>query len=430
MRNDLERLREGAGGGRSRGGLLLLLLLLAGALLSSASASAAAPSFERNTLYVFWSVDCPHCSNQKPFLEALDARHPDLVLRELEISRSAEFHDLFRAMAAARGIEPGFVPTLFFHDEVWRGDSPAIRAEIAQAVALALDPAAAEAPRTPPPAGPTLPGIGALDAEAGAIVVLTMLIAFIDGFNPCSLWVLTLLIGLVINARSRRRLVLVGVTFLATTATIYGAFVAGVFSVLALVLYLPWVQWLVAAVALVFGLVNVKDYFWYRRGLSFTIPEGQKPGIYRGLRGLARRELRGAALTATTIVLAAGIAVVELPCTAGFPVLWSGIVADRGLGGAEFALLLALYIAVYLSIELVVFFSALLTLSMGRLEERHGRTLKLFGGAVMIALALALVFRPDVVGSIGGTLVVFGLALLLASAVLMIHRRASRGWQS
>jgi hypothetical protein len=111
-------------------------------------------------------------------------------------------------------------------------------------------------------------------------------------------------------------------------------------------------------------------------------------------------------------------------------VLWSGIVADRGLGGAQFALLLAPYIAVYLSIELVVFFSALLTLSMGRLEERHGRTLKLFGGAVMIALALALVFRPDVVGSIGGTLVVFGLALLLASAVLMIHQLARLRWQS
>lgn len=123
-----------------------------------------------------------------------------------------------------------------------------------------------------------------------------------------------------------------------TTALIYGAFVAGVFSVLSFLLYLHWVHWLVAGFALSFGLVNVKDYFWYKRGLSFTIAESRKPGIYRGLRSLRQENLGGMALILAMVVMAAGIAVVELPCSAGFPVLWSSIIAESGVAGGEFAL--------------------------------------------------------------------------------------------
>jgi hypothetical protein len=254
-------------------------------------------------------------------------------------------------------------------------------------------------------------------------VVLTLLIAFVDGFNPCSLWVLTLLLGLVIHSGSRGRVALVGITFLTTTALIYGAFVAGVFGILAFVLYLTWVQWLVAGFALFFGLVSIKDYFWYRRGLSFTIPESRKPGIYRGLRGLGRESLSGLALVAATIVMAAGISLVELPCTAGFPVVWSGIVAERTVSGAQFIALLAIYILVYLLIELVVFVSALLTLSMGRLEATHGRLLKLYGGMIMVALAVALALRPELMSSVGGSLLLFAGAFLVATLVLVLHRR-------
>jgi cytochrome c biogenesis protein CcdA len=399
-----------------RAGLWFMLVICVPA------AAGAGPAADPGTLYVFWSMDCPVCLRQKPYLEELSARYPALRVQALEISRSTEHHGLFRQLAAERGITPGFVPTLVFRDRAWVGDSDDLRASLEAELTAAMTADAALSTASGPP-GLRLPWVGDLDTHGGSLVLLTTLIAFVDGFNPCSLWVLTLLLGLVINSGSRRRVALVGLTFLTTTALIYGAFVAGIFSVLTVTIYLGWVQAVVAAFALVFGLVNIKDYFWFKRGFSFTIADSHKPGIYRGLRRLRQDGGSSVLLMATTVVMAAGIAIVELPCTAGFPVVWSGILAARSVPGIEFLGLLALYIGVYLLFELVLFFSALATLSMGRFEERQGRLLKLYGGTIMVALAVALVASPELMASVGGSLLLFMAAIIVATAVLLVHRR-------
>ena len=218
----------------------------------------------------------------------------------------------------------------------------------------------------------------------------------------------------VIASGSRRRVAVVRVSFLLTTALIYGAFIAGRFSVTA------W------AFALAFGLVSIQDYCWHGRGLSFSIPEGHKPGIYARLRRLRQEDLNTPALIAATLAMAAGIAQVELPCTAGFPVVWSGILAERGLtAGAGFWGLLALYVLIYLGVELVIFALAVTGMSLGRMGEHHGRALKLIGGMVMVALAGALGLRPTLMEDLGASLLLFGGAVGVALAVLVLGKRAA-----
>jgi cytochrome c biogenesis protein CcdA/glutaredoxin len=416
---------------------LLAIAFLSGNALSDSTGQGA----EGVRMFVFWSENCPHCINQKPFLRELEKRHPELIVQEMEISRERTYHQFFIAMAAAHGIEPGSVPTVFVGGKAWVGDGPQIRSEMENTIEaeIARRALAGTVPKSPPgtmqhqasrSAGPAerannidIPLLGTVNLSLQPVVLTTLLIAFIDGLNPCSLWVLTLLLGLVIHSGSRGRIALVGITFLTTTALIYGAFIAGVFGVLSYVLYLTWVQWLVAAFALTFGLVNIKDYFWYRKGVTFTISDSHKPGIYKGIRRLLNPGLTGFGLMLATIVMAAGIALVELPCTAGFPVVWSGIVADQNVTGIMFLLLLGLYLLIYLLIELVVFLVALLTLKLGRFEERQGRVLKLVGGMIMVALALVLVLNPELMNDVGGTLLVFIGSLVLAGVIMLAHRR-------
>jgi hypothetical protein len=206
-----------------------------------------------------------------------------------------------------------------------------------------------------------------------------------------------------------------------------GSFFAGLFSVLAFAFALPWVRWAVAVFALGFGFVSIKDYFWYGRGITFSIPEGQKPGIYERLRRLRQQDMNTPALIATTVAMAAGIALVELPCTAGFPVIWSGILAERDVGRASFAALLAIYVLIYLCDELVIFAVAITGMSLGRMGEHHGRALKLLGGALMVALAGALALRPEMMEDLTGTLVLFGAALGIAVVVMLVHRMKAAG---
>ena len=369
-------------------------------------------------LHVFWSLDCPVCVRQKPWIEALDTRFPGLQVVEMELSRSDQFHAVFEDMATARGVSATYVPTLMLGPRVWVGDTPAQRTEIESAIAALL---AGE--ELAPDRRDTLrlPVLGEVDPAAASVLGLTVLIAFIDGFNPCSLWVLTLLLGMVISSGSRKRVAVVGVSFLLTTAVIYGAFIAGLFSVLAFAFALAWVRWLVALFALGFGLVSIKDYFWFGRGISFSIPEGQKPGIYQRIRGLRQQDLSTPALIGATVAMAAGIALVELPCTAGFPVIWSGILADRGVSGMAFIGLLAVYVLTYLSVELTIFAVAITGMTLGRMGEQHGRALKLLGGVVMVALAGALALRPELMEDLIGSLVLFGTALGVAALVMLAY---------
>ena len=267
-----------------------------------------------------------------------------------------------------------------------------------------------------------LPFIGEISTEDTPLVALTAMIALVDGFNPCSLWVLTFLLGLVVHSGSRKKTAAVGLTFLTVTSIGYGAFVYGLINVLSYVSHLMWIKAAVAAVALVFGAVNVKDFFYWNRGLSFTIPDRFKPKIARELSETVRKDSLAMTMFGTAVI-AAGIVLVELPCTAGFPLIYSNILAERGVQTGFALVLLGLYMLIYLLDELAVFLGITYTMEKTRFEEKHGRYLKLLGGMIMIALAATLLIRPELMETLSGTIYIFGSAVILSGVIAYIYRK-------
>ena len=265
-----------------------------------------------------------------------------------------------------------------------------------------------------------LPFIGEISTEDTPLVALTAMIALVDGFNPCSLWVLTFLLGLVVHSGSRKKTAAVGLTFLTVTSIGYGAFVYGLINVFSYVSHLMWIKVAVAAVALVFGAVNIKDFFYWNRGLSFTIPDRFKPKIARELSETVRKDSLAMTLFGTAVI-AAGIVLVELPCTAGFPLIYSNILAERGVQTGFALVLLGLYMLIYLLDELAVFLGITYTMEKTRFEEKHGRYLKLLGGMIMIALATTLLIRPEMMETLSGTIYVFGSALILSGVIAYVY---------
>jgi cytochrome c biogenesis protein CcdA len=395
--------------------LLALLLFLAPTGLGAADP-------EPVEVDVFWAEGCPYCDLQIQALTGLAGERPWMRLQLSELSRDADARQRFQAMALAAGIRPDSVPTTFIGGRAWVGFSEAQLAEIAEWLDRCQHGACPD-PQTGPDGASTvrLPGWGEFELQERNLLVGTALIALVDGFNPCSLWVLCMLLSLVLISGSRLRIAAVGLTFLLVTTLVYGLFMLGLVRMLALLSHLDAIRMLVALVALVFAIVHIKDYFWLGRGLSLSIPDSAKPGIYRRLRGLMERS--GFALVGATVVLALGIALVELPCTAGFPLLWSQLVAARQPSNAEFAMLLALYLLIYLADELVVFGLAIVTLRLGRMQEVHGRRLKLAGGALMFVLALTLLLAPRALESLTGTLAMLLSALVVAGGLAFLGRR-------
>jgi hypothetical protein len=422
----------------TRGAASLLLAVLAVVLLVLPARAA-----EPVTLEFYGTETCPYCLQMGVFLDDLEARYGDAVrIDRYEVANDLAARDRWVTEMAARGQEASGVPTTLLGESVWVGFNEQVAAEVEAAVATAIEAAEAPAPAAPvdetpvgpdPPTGGAdtvidVPLLGEVDAAARSAVGATVLIALIDGFNPCSLWVLTVLLAMVLNAgASRGRVALVGGTFLTVTGLLYGLFIAGVFTVLGFIEHLDAIRIGVAAIALFVGAVNVKDYVAYKRGLSFTIPDRFKPRIYRG--GRAVRDLNRPlpAVLGTTIAMAAGIALIELPCTAGFPVIWSGILRTQGVEGAEFGALLGLYLLIYVLDELVLFAIVVATLKIGRFEERHGRLLKLLAGTVMLSLGVVLLVAPTAMENLLLATAVIAGSVVVALVIDAVNRRRGGG---
>lgn len=417
----------------------LVTAALAVPLPAVASTAAETPGV---TIYYFWGDGCPHCAALRPFLDELAAR-PGVDLAAYEVWYDEENRDLFRRVAAAHGIEASGVPTVFVAGGSWVGDSPAFRQAIGEAVdrcaVRGCPDVAGEVIRggTPPvvpesekpDTGRTvisLPFVGSHDVGGDSLVWATALIAFVDGFNPCSLWVLTVLIAMILRTGSRGRLALIGGSYLATAAVVYGLFLVGLFSAFAVVDYAWWIRVSVAAFALVFAVVNVKDYVWLGRGVSFTIPDRLKPDIARGARSVALENRALPLVVGMTVALAAGVSLLELPCTVGFPVVWTNLLAEQDVATSEYAFLLTVYLLIFLLDEIAILVAALAMMRIGRLDERHGRVLKLGGGMLMGVLAVVMLVDPDLLENGAGAAIVLGTAAALTVTAILLHSGAER----
>lgn len=439
----------------------LMLFVLLSALLALAAAPAlASPAAQGNepvTIYFFWGDGCPHCAEAKPFLAGLTQRFPNVQVRDFEVWYHEENQDLLIRMAAKFGFEPTAVPTIFIGSRYWVGYArDPIGKEIETYVGgcllsgcpdagvgifspaptptpIAVAPAPVEqqpapAATDPAPITPakgstlTLPLIGAVDLGTQSLALSTAIIAFVDGFNPCSLWVLSVLLALTLHTGSRKKVLIIGLVFLTVTSLVYVLFIAGLFTMFTVVSFAGWIRVVVALLALFFAAVNIKDYFWYKEGLSFTIADEKKPGLYRSMRRVLNAGDSLPALIGATVVMSAGASLVEFSCTAGFPVLWTNLLASQGVTTLTFLLLLALYMLIYQVDELAIFLAAVFSLRASKLEEKHGRILKLIGGTLMLTLAAVMLIDPNLMNRIGTALLIFAIAFAAALLVLLIHR--------
>jgi len=267
-----------------------------------------------------------------------------------------------------------------------------------------------------------IPLIGKVDLAKQSLLVSTLLIAFVDGVNPCSIWVLSMLLALTLHTGSRKKIILIGLIFISVTALVYALFILGLFSVMTIIPYQGIIQAIVAVIAIIFGVINIKDYFWYKEGVTLSIADDKKPGIYKSMRKVIDAQDSFWGLAGATIVMAAGVSLVEFSCTAGFPVVWTNLLNANNASWLTFALLLLLYMAIYQLDELAIFFTAVFTLKASKMEEKQGRILKLIGGILMLTLSVVMLVNPQLMNQLSGSLIIFLVAFGLTGLVLLIHR--------
>ena len=227
----------------------------------------------------------------------------------------------------------------------------------------------------------------------------TFIIAIIDGFNPCTLWVLTFLLVLLISvSESRRRIFIVGFIFVAVIFTIYFLFMAAWLSIFRWIGFIDPLRIAIGSIALFAGAINCKEFFAFRKSVTLMIQERHKPLVIQKIEKMKEVIKYGSlpALITSSIILAAFASLVELPCTAGWPIIYTGVLSSKIFeGGISYYLYLLLYNLIYIIPLTVIILMFGWFFKGKKITKEQTQTIKLIGGVVMIALGIILLVNPE-----------------------------------
>jgi len=377
----------------------------------------------RIQLHFFWTETCPHCRKARPFIEALPADYPWLDVRSYNLSQDMAGGLRYSRMAQALGESAQAVPALLFCGEMVTGFDPdstllLLRRQLEACYRRYIQPGAtAETDKTPmtTPAAVgeshlELPLIGALDPSTWSLPALTVILASLDAFNPCAFFVLLFLLSLLVHARDRRRMLLIGGVFIFFSGAIYFVFMAAWLNVFLWLGELQWITLLAGLLAVMMGGLNIKDFLVFHRGPSLSLSDQAKPKLFRRMRGLVGGD-RLPGLLIGTVTLAIVANSYELLCTAGFPMVYTRTLTLNDLSIGAYYLYLALYNLIYVLPLLAIVLVFTWTLGSRKLQEREGRLLKLLSGAMMTGLGLMLLIYPQGLSEPGVSLLVIVAAL-------------------
>jgi glutaredoxin len=342
-------------------------------------------------LEVFVRAGCPHCEAAKAFLKDLQRERPAIRIAIYDIAEDSTARQRLATLTAERGIANIGVPTFLIGAEMIVGFLSAettgaeILARLDQRAQDAVPLAAVESIQTK--------WFGDLHVRNLGLPLFTVVIGLLDGFNPCAMWVLLFLLSLLVNLHDRLKLALIAGTFVAVSALVYFAFMAAWLNMFFWIGLSRPIQIGLGGIALLVGAVNVKDFFALHHGISLSIPESSKPGLYARIRRILQAESLVGAL-AGIVILAGLVNLVELLCTAGFPALYTQILALQQMPAWEYYSYLGLYNLAYIFDDSLMVTIAVVTLSRKKLQERAGRWLKLTSGLVMAGLGAGLLLQP------------------------------------
>jgi thiol-disulfide isomerase/thioredoxin len=428
-------------------GLIVALLLALSGQVSAGNPDPASDAFWYGTaadgsptvrLYYFFSPTCPHCQAAKPMIADFAARTPWLEVQRYAVKDNRDNARFYYDTAKSLGVEALSVPGFVFCRQVRIGYDSAetTGAELIKALEAChaervAHPGAASATAPTELAGTaatatvlaeeasgttiSLPLVGSVNAQAFSLPALTVVLAGMDAFNPCAFFVLLFLLSLLVHAKSRARMAIVGGTFVLFSGIVYFVFMAAWLNVFLIAGELRIITVIAGLVALFVAALNIKDYFWFKEGPSLSIPDMAKPGLFRRMREVVTTGDMGPMLVGT-VLLAIVANSYELLCTAGFPMVYTRALTLAKLESWQYYAWLAAYNVIYVIPLLAIVIVFTKTMGARKLSESEGRILKLVSGLMMLGFGLVLLFAPNLLTNALASILV----LLVAVAVSLV----------
>jgi len=326
----------------------------------------------------FTGEGCPHCARVEPFIEDLEnvtVQHYEVYNNRSNLPLLRQHFDAYNVPTSQRS-----VPVFFVGDTYLLGDGP---------ISAHLEDELDEGDNCALPTNPTTGEANGVDPEQQLeeLGFLTLIgFALVDSINPCAIAVLVLLLSALLAAGSKKRALQAGMAFTASIYLSYFLFGIGLFSALQITGLAYWFGRIVGFLAIILGLMNLKDFFWYGKGFVTEIPRSWRPTMKRLIKSVT--SIPGA------FAMGFVVSLFELPCTGGPYLVILGLLAERTTQAQAIRILLlynVFFILPLLVITALVWKGYTTVERASEWREKNIRVLHLIAGLVMLILGILLV---------------------------------------
>jgi thiol-disulfide isomerase/thioredoxin len=387
---------------------LLLVLLLVAVLLIPGLSNAQ----EAKTVYHFYSKYCPHCIDQNIFLEELPKQYPDITVLNFEVTSDPDSADLFKKFADLSNNESLSVPVVYigeyfvlgYNNESGKGQEikdildyyeekeyldPLQKAKAGQEFAVFSK---GDKNYEDDKDTVTIPIVGKVSVKNLSILPLTVVLGLADGFNPCAMWALLALLSLLVALNSRKKILLVGGTFLITSWIIYFIFLATFLNVFHFIKFDYIIRPVIALVAIYtsWQLLNSAK----KQDEECKVSSG-KARIYKQIEKISQTTFVPL-LILGAIALALMVNLVEFMCSVNLPIVYTKVLSGTDLSRLHYYSYLALYNTLYMLDDFIVFLLALFSLNIFLgVNKKYARLSKVIGGIIILAVGILLLVYPQ-----------------------------------
>lgn len=387
---------------------------------------------EKIDVYLFYGNGCPHCEKEEDFLNELKKENQDIEIHKYEVWYDSDNARALKDVARKLGIKRSGVPVLIIGDEYIVGyDSddttgrkikniletyqtqecsdiagPIIRGDNSDACVHGCDIGDGECVhdcgcsadkstqgRTDVPETIDVPLFGEIKVRDVSLPAFTFLIAALDGFNPCAMWVLLFLISLLLGIENKKKMWILGSAFIFTSGFVYFLFLSAWLNIFIFIGFIKWVRIAIALVALWSGYYHLREYRKNKKGTCHVTEDEKRKKTFMKLREVVKSDKFIIALFGI-IALAGAVNLVELICSAGLPAVYTQVLSMSGLPVWQYYAYLIFYIFIFMLDDMLVFIVAMKTLQMKAISSKYTRWSNLIGGIVMLIIGLLLLFKP------------------------------------
>lgn len=372
-------------------------------------------------IYIFSRKDCGHCAKEEEFLKRLSQKDSSIITFRLDISdevHRAEWSEIARL----HGLSLVTPITLVGNTVIQGFDSSETTGKRIEQIIQNSRGKEILSPRemiargrtetvesfegstctddsefcSPPNQQPliiSLPLLGAIDLGTYSLPLLSVILGFVDGFNPCAMWVLVTFLLILTQARSRKRMFLIAGIFIFSEALLYWLILNLWFTTWDFVALDRIVTPIIGLLALIGGAFFL--YEWSQAtGTCKIIGASTREKFMRRIYSISSAPI-GITMILGVITLSFSVNVIEFACSIGIPQAFTKILELNNLNFIQEQSLMGTYILFYMLDDIVVFFLALWSIQKLGLTTRYTVWTNLIGGILMVLLGLLFIFSPE-----------------------------------